>query len=143
MGKNKLTYNGPVPTFKADLNTEKLHWNSVLYTQYGKYHIVYANNFCLNNPMNKAKYYKIKMKINPKDIIDKYDLNNKQENEYIYIRVEKVMHGLVQSGIIAHKELKEHLKPYCYAPEIITQGLCTHQDRNINLNLVVDDFWIR
>ena len=37
--------------------------------------------------MNKSKYYKIEIKIIPQDIIDNYDLNNKQSNGHIYARV--------------------------------------------------------
>ena len=46
------------------------------------------------------------------------------------------MYVLVQSGIIAHDAIKEHLKTYSYAPEKIT-------DRDINLTLVVDNFGIK
>ena len=53
------------------------------------------------------------------------------------------MYDLVQSGIIANESLKEHLKPYGYAPARITQGLWSHQDRDINFTLVVDNFGIR
>ena len=53
------------------------------------------------------------------------------------------MYGLVQSGIISHKALKWHLKPYGYTPANITQVLCTHQDRDINSTLLVDDFDIK
>ena len=53
------------------------------------------------------------------------------------------MYGLVQAGIIAHDALKEHLKPYGYAPENITQGIWTHKDRDINFTLVVDYFGIK
>ena len=53
------------------------------------------------------------------------------------------MYGLVQAGIIANEALKEHLQYYGYAPARITQGLWTHQDRDINFTLVVDDFGIR
>ena len=53
------------------------------------------------------------------------------------------MYGLVQAGIISHKALKEHLKPYGYAPARITQGLWIHQERVIYFTLVVDNFCIR
>ena len=53
------------------------------------------------------------------------------------------MYGLVQAYIIAHEEIKEHLKTYGYAPSRITQGIWTHQDRGIHFTLVVDDFGIR
>ena len=49
----------------------------------------------------------------------------------------------MQAGIIAHKALKEHLKFYGYAPARIIQGICTHQDRDVNFTLVVDIFGIR
>ena len=54
-----------------------------------------------------------------------------------------MMYCLVQAGIIAHKALKEHLKPYGCALERITQGLWTHQYRDINSTLVLEIFGIR
>ena len=53
------------------------------------------------------------------------------------------MYALVQAGIIAYEALKEHLKPYGYAPARITQGLCTHQDRDIHFTLVIENFGIK
>ena len=53
------------------------------------------------------------------------------------------MYGLVQAGVIAHESLKEHIKPYGYAPEKINRGIWTHQYRYIKFTLVVDDFGIR
>ena len=44
---------------------------------------------------------------------------------------------------MAHKAIKENVKSYGYAPSRITQGLLTHQDRDINFTLVVEIFWIR
>ena len=79
--------------------------------------------------MKKSKYYKTAIKLIPQEIIDKYELNNKQSNGYIYTRVKKRIYELVKAGIIAHEALKEHLKHYGFACAIITQGLCKHQDR--------------
>ena len=53
------------------------------------------------------------------------------------------MYILVKSGIIAHKALKEHLKPYGYTMAKITQELCKKQERDINFTLVVDYFVIK
>ena len=53
------------------------------------------------------------------------------------------MYGLVKAGIIAHEALKEHLKPYEYAPAKITQELWSHIDRDIKFTLVVDNFGIK
>ena len=50
---------------------------------------------------------------------------------------------MMQAGIITHQALREHLKPYGYAPENVTQGLWIHTDRDINFTLVVGDFGIK
>ena len=139
----KLIYNVPVSTPKEDLTTFKIHWNSFLSTPDRKYLIVDVKKFYLNNLMNKSEYYKIEIKLIPQEIIDKYELNTKQIYGYIYVRAKTIMYGLVQAGIIGHKVIKENIKPYAYAPERITQGLWKHQDRDINLTLVVDNFGIR
>ena len=92
--------------------------------------------------MNKAEYLKIALKIIPQEIMYKCDLISKQRAGHIYVRIEKVIYGMVQSEIIAHEALKEHLKPYCYAPAKIIQGLWTHTYKDIHFTLVVDDFGI-
>ena len=143
MGDKKITYYGPVSTTTTDLAKAKLHWNSVLSTPDRKYLIVDDNNFYLINSTKKDEYYRIATKTIPQEIIDKYDLNNKQSDEYIYVRFAKGMYCLVQVGIIYHESLKEHLKPYDYAPSRITQALWTYQIRDINFTLVVDDFGTR
>ena len=53
------------------------------------------------------------------------------------------MYGLVQAGIISYDALKDHLKPYGYASGKITQGICTHTDREIHFTLAVDNFGIK
>ena len=85
MGGNKLSYKVPVFTPTSYLKTAKLHWNSVLSTPDGKYLIFDVNNLYLNNPMKKAEYLRIALKIIPQEIIDKYDLLNKQRGRYIYV----------------------------------------------------------
>ena len=117
MGGDKLSYEVPVSTPTADLITAKLHWNIFLSTPDGKYLIVDVKNFYLNNPMNKAEYLKIALKILPQEIINTYEPLSKKYDGYIYVRIKKGMYGLVQAGIITHDPLKEHLRPYCYAPE--------------------------
>ena len=83
VGSNKTTYDGPVYTPTADLITTKLHLNSVLSTPYSKYLIIDVKNFYLKNPMKKNEYYKISIKLIPQDIVNKYELKNKQIYYYI------------------------------------------------------------
>ena len=89
VGGKKIYHNGPLSTPTSYLTTSKLHWNSVLSTLDGKYLIVDFKNFYLKKPMKEAKYYKISIKLIPQEIIDKYDLKNKQIYGYIYIRAER------------------------------------------------------
>ena len=93
--------------------------------------------------MNKAEYLKILIKIIPQEVINTYDLIRKQCDGYIYVRIKKGMYGLVQTGIITHDALKEHLKPYVYVPVKTTQGLWTHKYRDISFSLVVGNFGIK
>ena len=143
MGGKNLTYDWPVSTPTADLTTSKLHWNIFLSEPGGKYLIVEVNEIYLKNTINKNEYDKTAIKITPQEIKDKYDLNNNQSDSYVCVIFIKVIYGLVQADIIAHKVLKENLKPYGYAPSIITQGFWTHQDRMIKFTLVVEYFGIK
>ena len=79
----KLSYDGPLSTPTAYLTTAKLHCNIILFTPDRKWTIVDFNNFYLNNPIKKAEYYKLVIKLIPEVIIDKYDLNTKQISGYI------------------------------------------------------------
>ena len=74
MGGENISYDDPVSITTSDLTTAKIHWNSVLSTPDGKYLIVDVKNLYLNNPIKKAEYYKIFLKIIPQEIIDKYEL---------------------------------------------------------------------
>ena len=85
--------------------------------------MVDVNKFYFNNPMEKHEYYKITLSLNPQDVIDKYNLTNKQINSFLYVRAEKGMYGLVQAGIISCTALKEHLCPFIYEPDPFTPGL--------------------
>ena len=53
------------------------------------------------------------------------------------------MYGLVQSFIISHTYLKEHLLPFGYAPAPITPCLWRHKNRGIKFTSVVDNFGIK
>ena len=53
------------------------------------------------------------------------------------------MCGLPQAGILAHKKLKKHLKPFGYEPVTFTPGLWINKEQNISFTLVVDDFGVK
>ena len=93
--------------------------------------------------MAKHEYYKISINLIPQEVIDEYNLMDKQINCFLYVRVEKGMYGLVQAVIIAHTALKEHLQPFGYEPAPITPGLWRQNKNGINFTLVVDNFGIK
>ena len=66
-----------------------------------------------------------------------------QINVFLYVRLEKVMYGLVQAGIISHMALKEHLQPFGYEPAPITPVLWRRNKNGITFTLVVDEFGIK
>ena len=93
--------------------------------------------------MAKNEYYKISISLILQEVIDEYNLLDKKTSGFIYVRTEKGMCGLFQAGIIAHTDLKEHLRPFGYEPEPITPGLWFHNKNGITFTLVVDNFGIK
>ena len=57
-----------------------------------------ANDFYLNNLMNRSEYIMIQISIIPQKFIDTYNLKYKLHNLYILPRVTKGINGLPQSG---------------------------------------------
>ena len=106
MGGDKLKFDGPVSTLTSNLITSKIHWNSVISTPSAKYLVVGIKNFYLNNPISNHEYYNIVIILIPQDVIDKYNLMDKQINVFLYVRLEKGMYGLFQEEIIARMALK-------------------------------------
>ena len=72
------------------------------------------------------------------EFVDKFNLQEKLHNGYIYARVTKGMYGLPQAGRIAHDSLVKHLETYGYHPSRNPPGLWTHNSRPINFTLVVN-----
>ena len=62
--------------------------------------------------MSKHDYYKIVLSLISHDVIDKYNLMDNKINGFIYVRVEKLMYGLVQVGIISYTDINDHLRPF-------------------------------
>ena len=139
----RLTFEGPVSTPTSNFITSKLHWNSGISTPGSRYLVVDVKNFCLNNVMAKHEFYNISISLIPQEVIDEYDLMDKQINGFLYVRVEKGMYGLFQAGIIPHTALREHLRPFGYEPAPITLRLWHHNKNGITFTLVVEDFRIK
>ena len=79
----------------------------------------------------------------PQEFVEKYNLNKKLHNGYVFARVTKGIYGLPQAGRISHDCLVKHLEPSQYRPSIKIPGLWTHNSRPINFTLVLDDFGVK
>ena len=86
---------------------------------------------------------KLPAKYIPQIIVDQYNLTPLFHKDYIYLKVDKGMYGLKQAGILAWKDLKNHLAKYQFYPVKHTPGLWTHKTRTITFVLVVDDFGVK
>ena len=109
IGGSLIKYPGELTTRTADLTTTKVTWNSVISTRNARYMCADVKNFYLCTPLER--YENIRMPINliPQEFIDLYDLGSKVKNGYVYIEIQQGMYGLLQSGILANKLLKERL----------------------------------
>ena len=71
-------------------------------------------NFYLCTPLDRYKYMRMPIALIPEEFIKLYDLAGKVKNGYVYMEIQRGMHGLPQSGILANKLLKECLKKHGY-----------------------------
>jgi hypothetical protein len=79
--------------------------------------------FYLNKPMECYKYFRMKLKLFPEDVIDEYNLCNKVDaNGNVHCKVCLGMYGLPQAGIIAQELLETCLLKAGYTQSKITPG---------------------
>ena len=72
-----------------------------------------------------------------------YQLQHLVHNNKIYIKIQKGMYGLPQSGKIAHTQPKNILNNHSFFTTSLTPGLWCHITRPISFILCVDDFGIQ
>jgi hypothetical protein len=144
MGGNLVNFPGDCGTPTADLLTIKLLLNSIISTKNAKFMTLDIKDFCLMTPMKQYEYFRMKLDLFPQDIIDKYDLTNKvDQNGNVHCEVRRGMYGLPQAGIIAQELLKEQLKKAGYTQSKLTPGYWKHEWRPISFTLVVDNFGVK
>jgi hypothetical protein len=120
---------------------KKLQVNATLSTPHARQVNWDLENFYLNTPLDRHKFMKIHISLIPDEIINEHNLLEKvDENGWVYIRVEKGMYGLPQSGLLANDLLRERLAPHGYIPCRPTPGYWRHITKPISFVLVVDDF---
>jgi hypothetical protein len=86
---------------------------------------------------------KLALNFIPQEIIDTYNLLEKEKNGYVYIQMDKVMYGLPQAGRLANDLLVKRLAPHGYRPVPHTHGLWKHATRPLTSTLVVENSGIK
>ena len=99
-------------------------------------------DFFLMSTMKEPEYMKIASKYIPDDIKQRYNLQDKITNGYIYIKIKRGMYGLKQAAVLAHEQLVENLKPFGYHP-IPNTNFWKHTTRPTIFCLCVDDFGVK
>jgi hypothetical protein len=122
--------------------TIKLLLNSVVSKPNGRFMTVDVKNFYLSTPLEHPEYMRIPIKLIPQEIIDDYSLAKLVHHDYIYVEINKGMHGLPQAGLLANKLLARRLAKYGYYQAVHTPGLWKHTWQPIQFVLVVDNFGI-
>ena len=109
VGGDRINYPGDCGTPTADMLTVKLLINSFTSTKGVKFMSIDIEDFCLNTPMSRYEYMRLKIAELPQDLIDEYKLQNKETKDgYFYLEIRKGMYGLPQAGILAKKILENY-----------------------------------
>ena len=89
----------------------------------------------LCSQLEHPEFVKFKISMIPEAIIQHYGLRELAQNGYVYARIKKAWYGLKQSGKIAHDDLVTQLSKHGYHKSKYTEGLFTHETRQIAFTL--------
>ena len=142
-GGNLITYDSSPSVRTADLDTAKLHWNSVVSTPGAKYMCLDIKNFYLTAKLDYFEYMRMPLDLFPIWIQKQYDLQRLAYKGFVHLEMRRAVWGLPQAGILANKRLRRKLAPFGYFEHDKTPGLWYHTSRPISFTLVVDDFGVK
>ena len=142
-GGNLVTYESSPSVRTADLDTAKLHWNSVVSTPGAKYMCLDIKNFYLTAKLDYFEYMRMPLDLFPIWIQQQYDLQRLAYKGFVHLEMRRAVWGLPQAGILANKRLRRKLAPFGYFEHTKTPGLWYHISRPISFTLVVDDFGVK
>ena len=85
VGGNRINYPGIVTIPTAELQTVKLHLNSVVSDVNASYMTADIKNFYLNTPMNRYEYMRIPVQHIPENIVQQYNLKSLVINGFVMV----------------------------------------------------------
>jgi hypothetical protein len=127
----------------AEINTAKLHWNSVISTDEALYMCLDIGNFYLTEALKYFEYMWIPLALFPIWIVEQYDLKKHVLNRFVHLEMRRAIWGLPQAGLLVNKWLKRKLAPFGYYECVNTPDLWYHVSRPISFTLIVDDFGVK
>ncbi len=138
-----IDYDGDASIPTADLDTAKLHWNSVISMENARYMCLDIKKFYLTAALEYFEYMKIPLTLFPVWTIEQYNLHKLALDGWVYIEMRRVVWGLPQASILANKQLRRKLAPFRYYESANTPGLWRHESWPLTFTLVVDNFGIK
>ena len=105
IGGNLIDYPGNTATKTADLVTAKILIKEVISNPKRRAVAIDIKDFNLNNDLPDCEYIWIPVNIIPDTIYKQYNLQEFENDGYVYARVDKGMYGLPQAGRIASDTL--------------------------------------
>ena len=142
IGGNKVDYPGDVTAWTADMTTVKILLNAVV-SEDAEWMTADISDFYLGTPLPRTEYMRIHRSLIPDDIMERYHLHNKMNNDHVMVAVVKGIYGLPQAGKLAQDRLLLHLAKHDYHPCPNSPCLLRHATRPIAFSLIVDDFGIK
>ncbi len=126
---NLVSYEVELSLHTADMNTGKMHWNSIISTKKAKYMCLDIKKIYLTAALEYFEYMKIPLALFPLWIVGQYDLSKHQMDGWVHLEMRRAVWGLPQAGILANKKLRQKLAPFRYHECIDTLGLWKHESR--------------
>ncbi len=124
---NSITYDGELSVCTADINTAKLHWNSVASMPNAKYMCLDIKKIYITAALEYFEYMKILLTFFSSWIVEKYDLKTHAKDGWVHLEMRWAVWGLPQVGILANKHLQRKLAPFGYCECVNTSGLWYHE----------------
>ncbi len=141
-GGSLVQYNSSLAVNTVDLDTAKLHWNSVIRTK-GVRYMCMDIFFYLTACLDYFKYMCMPLQLFPIWIQEQYNMMKLAYNRYVHLEMQQAVWGLPQASILANKRLRQKLTPFGYYKHVNTPGLWYHESQPISFTLVVDNFGVK
>jgi len=121
VGGGKLSYDDYPGSPVASLLETKIMLNSVISDAAKGARFISLNlkDLFLATPMARTEYMRIYSKHFPQDIKNKYNIQHPNliaDDDYVYFKIKKGMHGLTQAAILAYQNLVRILSQHGYRP---------------------------